>query len=213
MLTALVVLLRSVGLICRGHRAIALENLAIRQQLAALTRTVKRPQLRTRDRLFWVLLAKGWREWRTALIVVQPDTVVRWHRQWLRRQWTSRSTRRRPGRPSPDMTVRTLVGEMPRRIRCGERLGFTANCASWASRCRAHGVAAPSATAAPTVTNVADLSHQSYRHAGVDGFLHGANPDGAGAIRVGPAHASAPANCARQHHGTSHGSVDSPTDD
>ena len=70
MLTALVVLLRSVGLICRGHRAIALENLALRQQLAALTRTVKRPQLRTRDRLFWVLLAKGWREWRTALIVV-----------------------------------------------------------------------------------------------------------------------------------------------
>jgi len=112
MLTALVVLLRSVGLICRGHRAIALENLALRQQLAALTRTVKRPQLRTRDRLFWVLLAKGWREWRTALIVVQPDTVVRWHRQWLRRQWTWRSTWRRPGRPSTDMTVRTLVGEM-----------------------------------------------------------------------------------------------------
>jgi putative transposase len=83
MLTALVVLLRLVGLLCRGHRAVALENLALRQQLAALTRTVKRPQLRWRDRLFWILLAKGWREWRTALMVVQPDTVLRWHRQWL----------------------------------------------------------------------------------------------------------------------------------
>jgi putative transposase len=112
MLTALVVLLRSIGLICRGRRAVALENLALRQQLAALTRTIKHPQLRTRDRLFWILLATGWREWRTALIVVQPDTVVRWHRQWLRRIWTRRSTRTRPGRPTTDATVRTLVGRM-----------------------------------------------------------------------------------------------------
>src|SRR5881409_582829 len=65
MLTAVVVLLRSIGLLCRGHRAVALENLALRQQLAALTRTIKRPELRTRDRLFWILLSKGWREWRT----------------------------------------------------------------------------------------------------------------------------------------------------
>jgi len=112
MLTALVVLLRSISLICGGHRAVALENLALRQQLAALTRTVRRPQLRTRDRLFWILLAKGWREWRTALIVVQPDTVVRWHRQWLRRQWTRRSLRTRPGRPNTDAAVRTLIGTM-----------------------------------------------------------------------------------------------------
>src|SRR5712691_3548862 len=112
MLTALMVLLRSISLICGGHRAVALENLALRQQLAALTRTVRRPQLRTRDRLFWILLAKGWREWRTALIVVQPDTVVRWHRQWLRRQWTRRSLRTRPGRPNTDAAVRTLIGTM-----------------------------------------------------------------------------------------------------
>ena len=62
MLTALVVLLRSIGLMRRRHRAVALDNLARRQQLAALTCTVTRPQLRTSDRLFWVLLAKGWRE-------------------------------------------------------------------------------------------------------------------------------------------------------
>jgi hypothetical protein len=100
MLTVLMVLLRSIGLICGGHQAIVLENLALRQQLAVLTRTVKRPQLRSTDRLFWILLAKGWQDWRSALIVVQPDTVVRWHRQWLRRHWTRLSRRRRPGRPT-----------------------------------------------------------------------------------------------------------------
>jgi putative transposase len=86
MLAALVVVLRSLALICGGHRAVALENLALRQQLAVFRRTVKRPQLRHRDRLFWTLLTHAWRDWRTALMVVQPDTVVRWHRQWLRRQ-------------------------------------------------------------------------------------------------------------------------------
>ena len=112
MLTALVVLLRSIGLICGGHRAVALENLALRQQVAVLRRTVKRPRLRTRDRLFWILLAQAWRDWRTALLVVRPDTVVRWHRQWLRRRWTWRSTRTRPGRPSTDAAIRALVGTM-----------------------------------------------------------------------------------------------------
>jgi hypothetical protein len=112
MLTAFVVLLRSIGLICRGHLAVALENLALRQQLASLTRTVKRPQLRQSDRLFWIRLARAWREWRTALIVVQPDTVVRWHRQWLRRRWRRRSTRTRSGRPNTDTAVRTLVDKM-----------------------------------------------------------------------------------------------------
>jgi hypothetical protein len=57
MLAAVVVLLRSLRLICGGHRAVALENLALRQQLSVFRRTVRRPQLRTRDRLFWVLLA------------------------------------------------------------------------------------------------------------------------------------------------------------
>src|SRR5713226_4326077 len=112
MLAALVVLLRSLRLLCSGHRAVALENVALRQQLSVLRRTVRHPQLRTSDRLFWVLLAKAWRDWRTALIVVQPDTVVRWHRQWLRRRWTQRSTRSRPGRPSTPGAIRTLVDKM-----------------------------------------------------------------------------------------------------
>src|SRR5207245_4994937 len=92
-------------LICCGHRAIALENLALRQQLTVLRRTVTRPYLRSTDGLFWIVLAKCWRDWRSALIVVQPETVVRWHRQWLRRRWTRLSQRRRPGRPTTNSAV------------------------------------------------------------------------------------------------------------
>ena len=109
MLAALVVMLRSLALICGGHRAVALENLALRQQLAVFKRTAKRPQLGHRDRLFWMLLANAWRDWRTALIVVHPDTVVRWHRQWVRRQWARRSARGRSGRPSTKVAIRRLV--------------------------------------------------------------------------------------------------------
>jgi putative transposase len=109
MLATLIVILRLPGVLCRGHRAVALENFALRQQLAALTRTRKRSQVRTDDRLFWVCLASGWRGWRAALIVVHPDTVVRWHRQWLRRLWTRRSARGRSGRPSTTTAIRALV--------------------------------------------------------------------------------------------------------
>jgi transposase InsO family protein len=57
-------------------------------------------------------LARSWRNWRSALIVVQPDTVIRWHRDWLRRRWTRRSRRRHDGRPPIDQQIRTLVREM-----------------------------------------------------------------------------------------------------
>jgi len=119
---ALLVVLRSLALICGGHRAVALENLALRQQLAVFKRTVQRPPLRPRDRLFWVLLAHAWRNWRSALIVVQPETVVGWHRQWLRLQWTHRSTYGPQRRPFGRASTRWA-----RRTRCGARLGSMGN--------------------------------------------------------------------------------------
>ena len=112
MLTAMIVLLRSIGLMCRGHRAVALENPALRQQLAVLTRTRTRLPLRPRDRLFWILLTSAWREWHTALLIVQPDTVLRWHRHWLRRRWAGRAKPVRPGRPRTDTAIRSPVEEM-----------------------------------------------------------------------------------------------------
>ena len=55
------------------------ENLALRQQLGVLNLSGKRPRLRKRDRIFWVWLSKLWKDWRSCLVIVQPDTVVRWH--------------------------------------------------------------------------------------------------------------------------------------
>lgn len=89
----------------------ALENLALRQQLAALTRTSTRPRLCTSDRLFWIGLLHVWRDWRSALVFVQPDTVLRWHREWLRRRWAARS-RQKPGRPPLNASIRTLIERM-----------------------------------------------------------------------------------------------------
>ena len=70
-------LVRALALACRGHHELVLENLALRQQLNAVKRTNSRPHLRRRDRLFWIVLARTWRNWRAALVLVQPDTVVR----------------------------------------------------------------------------------------------------------------------------------------
>src|SRR6476469_4172646 len=62
--------------------------------------------------MLWVLLATGWRRWRSALVLVQPETVVRWHRTWLRRRWAQRSGRNRAGRPPLDPHVARLVIDM-----------------------------------------------------------------------------------------------------
>ena len=62
----------------RTHRALALENLALRHQLTVLQRrTQGRTRLTPADRLLWVWLARSWREWRQGLILVKPETVVR----------------------------------------------------------------------------------------------------------------------------------------
>jgi putative transposase len=112
MVELLIAIGRALALALRGQRELVLENLALRQQLAVMRRTTKRPQLQTRDRLFWIALAGLWRNWRTALVLVRPDTVVRWHRDWLRRRWARRSNPRPNGRPPIDRQICALVREM-----------------------------------------------------------------------------------------------------
>ena len=112
MLNLLILIGRGLALAFRGHHELVLENLALRQQLLAATRAARRPRLVASDRLFWIRLVRLWRNWRSALVLVQPDTVVRWHRDWLRRRWTRGSAPRRDGRPPVDPQVRTLVREM-----------------------------------------------------------------------------------------------------
>ncbi len=97
----------------RDRAELAMENLALRQQLAILEQTAKRPQLRKRDRIFWVWLSRLWAGWRTALVIVQPDTVVRWHRQGFKLYWRWKS-RREAGRPKIDTEIRRLIRRMSR---------------------------------------------------------------------------------------------------
>lgn len=91
-----------------------LENLALRRQLALWVRERPRPCFRWRDRLFWISLLKWWSGWRSALIVVQPDTVVRWHRQGFRLWWRWKSRHRKAGRPPLEKDIRALIVRMAR---------------------------------------------------------------------------------------------------
>jgi len=89
---------------------LAAENLALRQQLAVMKRTNKRPKIRMTDRLFWVLFSRIWIYWRKSLVIVTPDTVVRWHRKGFKLFWKFKS--KGPGRPQADHEIRDLVMKM-----------------------------------------------------------------------------------------------------
>jgi putative transposase len=91
---------------------LALENLALRQQLAILKRPKKRPQIRTKDRLFWILLFRFWSNWRQALIVVKPETVIRWHKKGFKLFWKFKSRRKGLGRPPISPEIRDLILKM-----------------------------------------------------------------------------------------------------
>ena len=95
----------------RTHRELALENLALRQQLAVWKARKPRPRLTTADRMFWILLSRLWRSWRHSLQLVRPETVVGWHRQGFRRYWAWKS-RRRLGRPAINADLQDLIRRM-----------------------------------------------------------------------------------------------------
>ena len=94
--------------------AVALENLALRHQLLVLQRSVTRPRLSRWDRVLWVWLSRLWTDWRLNLIIVQPATVLAWHRQGFQLYWRWRSTANRVGRPRLDAEIRRLIRRMAR---------------------------------------------------------------------------------------------------
>src|ERR1700758_697039 len=102
-----------VGAILRLHRRLLLENLALRQQLAVLKRKHARPRLAALDKLFWVLVRRFWSEWKQALLLVGPETVVRWHRSGFAMYWRAISRSRRiVGRRRASKEVRDLIFRM-----------------------------------------------------------------------------------------------------
>jgi putative transposase len=68
----------------RSRQDLLLEILALRQQLAVLNAKRAAPKLRGSDKAFWVVLKQLWPRWERALLLVQPETVVRWHRAVFR---------------------------------------------------------------------------------------------------------------------------------
>ena len=109
MIDCLLLMMALLRLALRNRTNLIAENVLLRHQLAALTRPIrKRPRLRGGDKLVWVLARLLRRDWRRYLVVVTPDTVVRWHRRGWRLFWRWRS-RSRIGRPRVRREVRELI--------------------------------------------------------------------------------------------------------
>ncbi len=103
------------ALLFRKRGSLILENLVLRQQLTVLKRRRPRPPLHAVDKLFWVFVRRFWPEWKRSLIVVTPETVVRWHRAGFRMYWRLISrVRRSIGRKPTPKEVRELIFRMVR---------------------------------------------------------------------------------------------------
>jgi putative transposase len=122
MLISLTTFFTTLSSMFRSRAALQLENLALRHQIGVLQRSArKHPKLTPGDRLLWVLLSGLWRDWRSALAIVKPETVVAWHRAGFRLFWTWKVRRGQPGRPVISREIRDLIRKM-----CRENPGWGA---------------------------------------------------------------------------------------
>jgi putative transposase len=112
MLNAILVSIRFILLIFSGQKQVALENAALRQQLSVFKREVQRPKLKDRDRLFWIGLRMIWQDWKSALVIVRPETVISWHHKRFKQYWWKLSQPKQPGRPRTRAEIRKLIHDM-----------------------------------------------------------------------------------------------------
>ncbi len=113
----ILLLLRGVTALARclllSHWELAIENIALRQQLAALKKEKPRPKLSRYDRVFWVILKRLWRKWKGTLFIVKPETVVHWHRKGYRIYWTFLAKKgKRKGRKIINSEIRKMIRHM-----------------------------------------------------------------------------------------------------
>src|SRR3954454_22355053 len=116
---------RFVRLLLSGHQGVALENAALRMQIAAFQRKRKRPLLTTVDRVFWITLRSLWDNWPKPLLYVQPDTVVRWQRERFRKFWARLSKPQHLGCESRCSAAHSVTGRRHCRYRRSSHWGST----------------------------------------------------------------------------------------
>ena len=142
-----------------------LEDRALRQQLAVLTGQRARTRTKPADRLFWSWLSRYWPGWRSTLVIVQPETVIRWHRTAWRGYWTWKRRPRQPGRPRISKELQGLIAriatENPRwgavRIE-GERLALGYAVSAETVKCyRRRALRRPPSQSSPTTARSSGL--------------------------------------------------------
>jgi putative transposase len=137
LLRFVMLLLRCVPAFFRNRNDQAVVELALRQQLATFALNGPKPRITSVDRTFWVFLSRIWSGWKETLVIVQPDTVVRWHRQGFRLYWRAIS-KRGPGRPPIPTELQALIrrfasenGWRARKVQAElEKLGFSVSLAT-----------------------------------------------------------------------------------
>jgi transposase InsO family protein len=99
--------------VVKTRAALRIENIALRHQIGVLQRSAKKRVLvNSSDRLLWVWLSRVWPDWRSALVIVKPETVIAWHRNGFRLFWTWKVHHGKPGRPAVPKEVRDLIRTM-----------------------------------------------------------------------------------------------------
>ena len=102
-------LFRLLRAFCKPRMLLAVENVCLRQQMAVLSRMQSRPLLRDKDRRFWILMSRWFPKWEDCLLIVQPETVLKWHERGWRTYWRWKSKRGQPGRKRIPLELRQLI--------------------------------------------------------------------------------------------------------
>ena len=161
----------------RTRASLQLEILALRHQLGVLQRKeCRRLRLRASDRFLWVMLLRVWTDWRTAMVLVKPETVIGWHRRGFRLYWNWKS-RCRIGRPSIPKEIRELIREMSTETARGTAEAWDRGVSG--NGCKVHGEASEAAFA-----NLADISGEPYQTDRIGGLLRCTDRDLSHPVRL-----------------------------
>src|SRR6266480_3807694 len=172
--------------IFRSRVSLGLENLALRHQIGVLHRSAgKRPKLTSGDRLLWICLSRLWRDWRSALAIVKPETVVAWHHAAFRLFWTWKVRCGKPGRP---VIIKRIPRSDSQDVPGESRLGCTPHPRRTAQTGHRHRAEqCQQIYGALPQTAVSDLAHlpgEPCPAAGLDRLLHRAHHPVPGPLRI-----------------------------